>query len=677
MKNLSFLISAIVFLFAVSCVQETQEPVQPDNFGVELIEMSFEAGLSGQTKVEVGAPVDGGYKTYWSPQDTIYIFALGDNLADNSPYIFTCNLDQASASATFTGYAPAADEYYAIYTTPDRNHVLDPSVKTIMLDGIAYNQEPNNKFCPALVAKADNGTLAFQHITGYVKFTLPESDLQIARIAFNTKQVGSMCADVHFNLNTMEIDEVISASAYGHLYPAEGQTVVAPGTYYYTLLPGLLDGGFSLEFYDTEGLRYMKNTNSDVEISAGEILNLGVIDDVKFDYPESTVAEVIAGVDGEYYRVSGIVTNIANTRYGNWYLMDEYGDELYIYGTINEFGVYSLQGLTEGDYVTIQGPRKTYNSLVELMDVSVVDIKANNVVKVLSTSWNTRVIDSMGEVLTVDLLVSGDDFEVVVPEEYVDRITVVGQEDVDGCTRVTFEVAENDGPRYTARITFKAKGQDDEEYKSFAEFIQGPKIQEVTAAEFNRAHDEGFVYWVTGCVSEIVNSKYGNLYVRDYSDQIYVYGLVDVLGNRFDAFEIPVNEGDIISVVEYRTEYGGVPQMRNAILREHIPVQAVSVSNLEPSEGYFRVTGRIVSVAYDDSENETGFFTLMDGTGIIDVDGLAAGWGGERGNLASLNLSLGDTVTITGQCVSDGDYVRMENAFYVSHVSSQSGNDTK
>ena len=150
-------------------------------------------------------------------------------------------------------------------------------------------------------------------MTGYFKFTVPEPGLPIERISLNTKDAKLMCADANFNLETMALEEILSASQYGHIYPAEGEDVVAPGTYYYTLLCGELEEGFCLEFYNTEGLRYMKSTDIPVEIKAGEIINLGVIDDVKFDYPVSTITEVRAGSDNEYYRVSGYVNTVVNT----------------------------------------------------------------------------------------------------------------------------------------------------------------------------------------------------------------------------------------------------------------------------------------------------------------------------------------------------------------------------
>lgn len=92
---------------------------------------------------------------------------------------------------------------------------------------------------------------------------------------------------------------------------------------------------------------------------------------------EATCAEIIAGEDGVTYRVRGEVTSINNTLYGNWYLKDETG-EIYIYGTLDANGQtknFESLGIAVGDIVTVEGPKKTYNSIVELVNVTVVKIE--------------------------------------------------------------------------------------------------------------------------------------------------------------------------------------------------------------------------------------------------------------------------------------------------------------
>ena len=93
----------------------------------------------------------------------------------------------------------------------------------------------------------------------------------------------------------------------------------------------------------------------------------------------STCAQVLAGEDGTTYRVRGLVTEIRNTVYGNFMLRDATG-EIFIYGTRDKEGnngqnnSIAAWGIEVGDSVTVEGPRKTYNTTVELVDVTVLDV---------------------------------------------------------------------------------------------------------------------------------------------------------------------------------------------------------------------------------------------------------------------------------------------------------------
>lgn len=99
-------------------------------------------------------------------------------------------------------------------------------------------------------------------------------------------------------------------------------------------------------------------------------------DDPKTDLELSTCADVIAGEDGTTFRVKGVCTSILNTTYGNWDLTDETGT-IRIYGTLDANGQtknFLSLGIEEGDTVTVEGPKTTYNTTVELVDVTVVNI---------------------------------------------------------------------------------------------------------------------------------------------------------------------------------------------------------------------------------------------------------------------------------------------------------------
>lgn len=80
-----------------------------------------------------------------------------------------------------------------------------------------------------------------------------------------------------------------------------------------------------------------------------------------------TIAEFLAASESEsvYYELTGTISNITNTTYGNFDLVDETGS-VYVYGltatkkTSNDKSFASI-GLVEGDIITIHGTRAAYD----------------------------------------------------------------------------------------------------------------------------------------------------------------------------------------------------------------------------------------------------------------------------------------------------------------------------
>ena len=63
-------------------------------------------------------------------------------------------------------------------------------------------------------------------------------------------------------------------------------------------------------------------------------------------------------------------------------------------------------------------------------------------------------------------------------------------------------------------------------------------------------------YQVTGVVSSVTNTTYGNLYIKDdQGNTLYLYGLYDSTGRRYDAMANPPKVGDRITVVGAITKY--------------------------------------------------------------------------------------------------------------------------
>ena len=120
-----------------------------------------------------------------------------------------------------------------------------------------------------------------------------------------------------------------------------------------------------------------------------------------------TVKKVLEGTDGVTYRVKGSCSTIANTSYGNWYMTDDEGNSLYIYGTVDASGSYNWNSfnIEVGDIVTVEGARTTYGSTIEIVDASFVGVEK----ALLQTKESTKTIEMTGEPFTITLTQKGKD----------------------------------------------------------------------------------------------------------------------------------------------------------------------------------------------------------------------------------------------------------------------------
>ena len=92
-------------------------------------------------------------------------------------------------------------------------------------------------------------------------------------------------------------------------------------------------------------------------------------------------------------------------------------------------------------------------------------------------------------------------------------------------------------------------------------------VAEVLAA----AEDEKTYYMVTGTVSNIVNSTYGNFDLTDETGTIYVYGLTNapVDSNDKSFTSLGIKEGDTVTLIGMRDSYNGDPQIGGAYYFSH------------------------------------------------------------------------------------------------------------
>ncbi len=423
-------------------------------------------------------------------------------------------------------------------------------------------------------------------------------------------------------------------------------------------------GEYSVNFTASE---YDGTDNCEIGIRVGTTTQFFKIYIGEETEPELvSIAEVLAGQDGVTYRTAGYCTLIVNTTYGNWYLTDDAGDQIYIYGTVDSGGSYDWDGIgiELGDYVTVQGPRSTYGSTIELVDASVISIVKN----LISIDTEAEEIAKEGGEATVVLSVSGDGVTVTIPDDAKSWLSVTGIETSDGSATVTFYATANDGVDRSTTVEFSTVSGGTT-YSTETTISQAGSILDATAAEINAAEDGGS-YRVTGYITDLANTTYGNYYITDYSGSVYVYGTLDADGNTKNFSSLGINEGDIVTVTGPKGSYNGTSQLANVSVESHYAVTDVTIAEFlaaaEASDVYYRISGTITSI----TNSTYGNLYLEDETGSVLVYGAKSGWGGASSSFSTLDPlpAEGDELTVVGVRTSYGDTQEMGSCFIVAHT---------
>ena len=389
----------------------------------------------------------------------------------------------------------------------------------------------------------------------------------------------------------------------------------------------------------------------------------------KVELPITSCAEVNAAEDGITFKIKGTITAIENTTYGNMYVTDETGS-VYIYGTLYEGAEkqFSKYGVEVGDIVVVEGPRGSYKGTPQLVNATILAIE-KSLIKVESVDPETAELPIEGGILTVTLTAKGDGVEVVIPEENKSWISVSGMNVSGTSAVVSFNIAENAGGDRSSELSFKTT-KSGKEYTAVTSFSQKGAIIEATAAEINAAADGDTQYRITGYVSKVANTQYGNLYIRDHSGEVYVYGTNDFANTG-------IEEGDIITVVGPKTSHNG-PQMKNVTLENRIDVKDIDLASFkalaDDSETWYRISGTVAQSTEPNTKFDLetyGNLALTDGTTEVYVYGVVPGWGGASKLFGTLGVKLGDKLTIVCHKASftKDEYTlhQASKAFYVSH----------
>ena len=405
--------------------------------------------------------------------------------------------------------------------------------------------------------------------------------------------------------------------------------------------------------------------NSTFKLVSGALTQYITVIQGVLNPPFSTCKEILAGNDGETYKVKGTLTKLSNTTYGNWYINDGTG-EVYVYGTLDANGSeknFASLKLEEGDEVTIQGPRETYKGTPQLKNVTVLSY-TKSLIKVEELDKDT--LDKAGEDFKVTLTVKGEGVTVDIPEADQSWLSVKGIVTSGTKAEITFHANANAGGARSSSIGFTStKGKQSSTVTAVA--YQLGSIIECPIADFNKAEKGSTVYRLTGVITKVANPTYGNCYIKDATGETYVYGI----GAKGDFEKKGLKVGDVVTLTGVKDVYDGKGQIKYTTLEAMKSVTKISVADFltkkDDKNVYYMLEGTITEFAGKTNDLKTwGNFGLTDDSGSAFVYGLTAGWGGEGKKAGMLGLSFGDKITIIGYRTSHNGDPQVGGAFLFS-----------
>ena len=432
---------------------------------------------------------------------------------------------------------------------------------------------------------------------------------------------------------------------------------------------------------------------AEIKIKNGNLIQFFRVRQGSMTPVSATCKEVLDGPDGKTFRVKGVCTSIANTTYGNWYLNDGTG-EVYIYGTLDSEGQeknFLSWGLEVGDVIEVEGPKTTYGTTVELVNVTVLKIEK----ALLKLPVESMTVPKEGGQFEFKVAYKGKGVFHTVADEYKDWISV--EEMVDylpgiptkiepnpaDTAVVKINVLANPGQGRVGKVLVASKMADGKSGIASTEtsFVinQEGGIADVTVADFLKASVGAAEYKLTGRVSNITSDVYGNFDLVDETGSVYVYGLTatQVEKNDKSFASLGIKEGDILTLVGTRAEYGGKAQVGGpAYYVSHIGHKDATVAQFiaaPEDDTWYKLTGKITNLA----AGNYGNFDLVDETGSVYVYGLTAFMVAKNDqSFPKLGLNEGDTVTLIGKRTSYKGTVQVGGpAYYVSHKAAGSSDE--
>lgn len=286
MKKILFW-TAVTILAAVSCNKiENDAPVQ-ESSNVPY----FEAYVDGVDAVADTKTVIENMVSYWNGEEKIWVLNGEENGDWKKEYVANVEKsDKATFEATNSTLL-SGNDYMAIYPMSPASNALwkgdisNQITHLWLVDNQAATEgsyDPQSHIAIAYTKK-DDLNLYFKNVTALVKIEIPYDNVTKVCFRGNNNETISGNFNVLYNdgdpkVSTPSGDNIqLNPSAF-----IEGN-LKKGSIYYISILPGVFEKGFSIDFV-IDGITYTKKNSKKYSVARNQVISLP---EVKFDLPEN------------------------------------------------------------------------------------------------------------------------------------------------------------------------------------------------------------------------------------------------------------------------------------------------------------------------------------------------------------------------------------------------------
>ena len=331
-----------------------------------------------------------GLSTVWVEGDALTVFATAAGSTEygtSSKFTLTDAASGKFETDDLKAELAATNDWYALYpyssyvTTPastDAGYIYFGNKNGLTQEEYNSTSHLSGSTCPLYgVAEAVAGTelpaIEMQHLTSVVKINVTNgtsSTFAIKDLSF-TSSAGDIVGHYFVDF-TQDVPELTP----GNVSNTASLTVTNPSdlapsqtaSFYIVVRPFTAPANSTLTI-KIGSVEEPKTLAEAVVFAAGKIKSINyTLTEVPVEVPptKATVEDFLAAAeDDTWYELTGTISNLTNTTYGNFDLTDATG-KVYVYGLTktkvasNDKSFASI-GLKEGDVVTLIGKRSSYN----------------------------------------------------------------------------------------------------------------------------------------------------------------------------------------------------------------------------------------------------------------------------------------------------------------------------